>query len=68
MSGDHKKHIADENMKCSECHAQVVNAANGIIAPALHVDGIKQVQMARGTYTPATRKCSNVGCHGTETW
>jgi predicted CxxxxCH...CXXCH cytochrome family protein len=68
MSGDHKKHIADENMKCSECHAQVVNAANGIIAPALHVDGLKQVQMARGTYTPATRKCSNVGCHGTETW
>ncbi|MBL8619642.1 MAG: CxxxxCH/CxxCH domain-containing protein [Myxococcales bacterium] len=68
MSGDHKKHIADENMKCSECHAQVVNAANGIIAPALHVDGLKQVQMARGTYTPATRKCTNIGCHGTETW
>ena len=68
MSGDHKKHIADERMKCSQCHAQVVNAAKSIIAPALHVDGVKQVQMAQGTYTPSTRKCSNTGCHGTETW
>ncbi|MBK9037286.1 MAG: CxxxxCH/CxxCH domain-containing protein [Myxococcales bacterium] len=68
MSGDHKKHIADERMKCSECHGAVVNAGNQIIAPALHVDGLKQVQMARGTYTPTTRKCSNIGCHGTKTW
>ena len=68
MSGDHKKHIADENMKCSECHASVVNAGGQIIAPALHVDKVKQVVMPRGTWNPTNRSCSNTGCHGTETW
>jgi hypothetical protein len=70
MSGDHKKHIADENMKCSECHQTVVNAAQGIIAPTLHVNGLKEVKMPTGTWTPATRACSGLpnGCHGTKTW
>jgi predicted CxxxxCH...CXXCH cytochrome family protein len=70
MSGDHKKHIQDENMKCAECHQTVVNAAQAIIAPALHVDGAKQVKMPTGTYTPTTKACSGLpnGCHGTKTW
>ena len=38
MSGEHDKHIRDEDMLCSECHAQVVDGAQGILAPALHID------------------------------
>lgn len=68
MSGDHRRHIIEENMKCSECHATVVDAAMSITTPALHVDGVHQVKMANGTYNPATRVCSNTGCHGNETW
>jgi hypothetical protein len=34
----------------------------------LHVDGARQVKMVQGTYNPATRQCSNTGCHGTKTW
>jgi predicted CxxxxCH...CXXCH cytochrome family protein len=68
MSGDHRKHIVGENMKCSECHADVVNATQVIINANLHVNGVHEVKMAAGTYNPATRACSNTGCHGTESW
>ncbi|MGE0395164.1 MAG: CxxxxCH/CxxCH domain-containing protein [Kofleriaceae bacterium] len=68
MSGDHRRHIGEENMECSECHGTVVNAAMVITAPALHVNGVHEVKMVAGTFNPATRVCSNTGCHGNETW
>jgi predicted CxxxxCH...CXXCH cytochrome family protein len=68
MSGDHRRHIIGENMRCSECHATVVNANMGIINADLHVNGLHEVKMAQGTFNPATRQCANTGCHGTETW
>lgn len=68
MSGDHRRHIGEENMTCSECHGTVVNANMGIIAAPLHVNGVHEVKMINGTYNPATRSCANTGCHGTETW
>jgi predicted CxxxxCH...CXXCH cytochrome family protein len=68
MSGDHRRHIVEENMRCSECHGTVVNANMGIINADLHVNGVHEVKMAAGTYNPATRVCSNTGCHGNETW
>jgi len=68
MSGDHRRHIVEENMKCSECHQTVVDANMGIIAPQLHVNGVHEVKMANGTYSPATRQCSNTGCHNTKVW
>lgn len=68
MSGDHLRHIGEENMECSECHADVVNAANTIIKAELHVNGVHEVKMVRGTYNPATRTCTNTSCHGPETW
>lgn len=70
MSGEHDKHIRDENMTCNECHQTVVNAQQGIIAPALHVNGVKEVKMPVGTWTPTTRSCSGLGngCHGTKSW
>lgn len=69
-TGKHKKHIQDENMKCSQCHSAVVNTAMAIINASLHVDGAKQVNMAAGTFNPTTKACSGLGngCHGTKSW
>jgi predicted CxxxxCH...CXXCH cytochrome family protein len=68
MSGDHRRHIGEENMRCSQCHGTVVNANMGIINADLHVNGVHEVKMLQGTFNPATRQCANTGCHGTETW
>jgi predicted CxxxxCH...CXXCH cytochrome family protein len=68
MSGEHRRHIVEENMRCSQCHGSVVDAAQTIIAPNLHVNGVHEIKMAAGTFNPATRACSNTGCHGNETW
>ena len=71
MSGEHRRHIANEGMACTECHETVVSAADAIIAPALHVDGAREVSFAEGgTYAPANRSCSGLagGCHGTKSW
>jgi hypothetical protein len=70
MSGRHDKHVNGEAMKCSECHQTVVNSALGIIAPALHVNGLKEVKMPTGTWTPSNKSCSSLpgGCHGTKAW
>lgn len=68
MSGDHRRHIQGEGMRCSQCHADVVNANMAILKADLHVNGLHEVKMANGTFNPATRACSNTGCHGTERW
>jgi predicted CxxxxCH...CXXCH cytochrome family protein len=68
MSGRHSRHIQGENMKCSQCHQTVVNAAMTIINADLHVNGVHEVKMANGTWNAATRTCSNTGCHGTKSW
>jgi predicted CxxxxCH...CXXCH cytochrome family protein len=68
MSGKHKKHL-EEDMGCTDCHADVVNGAMAIIAPSLHIDGARSVLMSTGgTWDPATRRCSNLACHGNERW
>lgn len=68
MSGDHRRHIIEENMRCSECHGDVVNANMAVINAGLHVNGAREVKMAQGTYNAATRGCSNLACHENETW
>ncbi len=67
MSGDHRLHIR-RNIQCSACHADVINAQRTILKPDLHVNGLHEVKMANGTFNPATRRCQNVGCHGSENW
>ena len=69
-SGRHNTHINGEGMKCNECHQTVVNSTFGIIGPALHVNGLKDVKMPTGTWTSSTKSCSGLpgGCHGTKTW
>lgn len=71
MSGEHAKHIADEDLQCRECHATVVDAALTVIGPSLHVDGAREVSFAQGgTYDAAIRRCSGLGggCHDAESW
>jgi predicted CxxxxCH...CXXCH cytochrome family protein len=68
MSGDHRKHIVGEGMRCSQCHADVVTANQTILNANLHINGVHEVKMANGTFNPATRTCANTGCHGTERW
>jgi predicted CxxxxCH...CXXCH cytochrome family protein len=68
MSGDHRRHIGEENMRCSECHGDVVDANLGVVNATLHVNGAREVKMAQGTFNAATRQCTNLACHGTETW
>lgn len=69
MSGAHDKHIRDKKIACVECHADVVNAATNVIGPQLHLDGQRNVRMPKGgTWTPATKRCSNMACHGSESW
>lgn len=69
MSGEHDKHIRDEDLACVECHAAVVDANRQIIAPALHVDGLRNVLIPTGgSFDPANRRCSNLACHENERW
>jgi len=67
MSGDHGLHLG-KGIKCSQCHGTVVDANRNIINANLHVNGVHEVKMANGTFNATTRQCSNVGCHGSETW
>lgn len=68
MSAEHRRHIVNENMDCTECHAEVIGLGRAFVNAARHVDGLNDVKMAAGTYNTTTRQCANTGCHGTETW
>jgi hypothetical protein len=48
--------------------SEVVAANQVIVKPALHVNDMHEGKMVNGTFDPATRRCSNPGCHGVETW
>lgn len=69
MSGEHDKHIRDEDLACVECHAEVVNGNKDIIGAALHVDGLRSVLMPTGgDWNPANKSCTNLACHENERW
>jgi predicted CxxxxCH...CXXCH cytochrome family protein len=68
LSGRHGTHFA-EGFECVECHRDVVDRGRTIIGPARHVDGARDVSIARGgTFDPAQRRCTNLACHGAENW
>lgn len=68
LSGAHKKHVDDENLKCYRCHNGVIDSNDSIIALSMHINGSPNVSMSQGTYSYSTNNCSNTGCHGTENW
>ncbi|MCA9494124.1 MAG: hypothetical protein KC621_29555 [Myxococcales bacterium] len=60
MSGRHQLHLSD-GITCNECHSTVVNAAQDIINPTLHVNGDADVQPTGVTWNGNT--CAGT-CHG----
>lgn len=68
MSGRHTRHIINEGMRCSECHEDVINANEDIIAPNLHINGVHEIKMNEGTWNAGTNTCENIGCHRNFTW
>ncbi|MEO8701885.1 MAG: CxxxxCH/CxxCH domain-containing protein [Kofleriaceae bacterium] len=68
MSSEHRR-SDHRQVKCQHCHSTVVDAANGIIAPTLHVNGVREAVFTVGTYNPATKSCTGTGngCHGNGT-
>jgi len=67
MSGEHTLHLV-LGLRCSSCHADVIDRDMTILKPDLHVNGVHEVKMAKGTWDPATKKCSDTGCHFTLRW
>jgi predicted CxxxxCH...CXXCH cytochrome family protein len=67
MSGAHREHL-QRDVRCSQCHATVVDANRNILNANLHVNGAHEVKMAAGTYDASRRRCQNSGCHGTRDW
>ncbi len=61
MSGRHALHLG-EGITCSECHGSVVDATQGIVNPALHVNGGPDLLLA-GTVTFLGASCTG-SCHG----
>ena len=69
-------------MNCSTCHNGVATGTgspstnSAIVGPALHVNGVKNVAVGgtysgttvRFTWNATTRGCSNISCHGNQTW
>ena len=67
ISGRHRTHLG-EGIRCSGCHAEVVDANMKILKVDLHVNGVHEVKMANGTWNATARTCANTGCHGTKSW
>lgn len=67
LSGPHRRHVISEGLDCTACHGCVVDAQGAITDGALHAD-LKTDPCGSFTWTASTRRCSDVACHGTETW
>jgi predicted CxxxxCH...CXXCH cytochrome family protein len=63
LRGGHEDHVLGERFVCQECHRSVVNAVNGIVAPALHVDGSVQVAFLAAGFSYVGGRCTG-SCHG----
>jgi predicted CxxxxCH...CXXCH cytochrome family protein len=63
LRGRHRLHVLTERYPCQECHNTVVNAANAIIAPALHVNESVQVSFLAAGFSYASGRCTGT-CHG----
>lgn len=62
MSGEHKKHVAEEGALCSDCHGSVVSSGQTVTGPALHVDGSPDVEPL-ATLSWNGNRCTG-SCHG----
>lgn len=67
-SNSHQRHMGGVGpTTCIYCHSNTVDAAGSLKPGTLHLDGTPSVSAGGGktfNYTPATRTCDNVSCHG----
>ncbi len=61
MSGRHALHMEEAAAQCYECHSQVTDAAQNLIGPQYHVNGLREVQPVGVVYDG--NSC-NGACHG----
>jgi predicted CxxxxCH...CXXCH cytochrome family protein len=69
-SGRHEKHL-EKNIRCSSCHAEVVDTSGTITNKQLHPNGARDISFSDGgIYDPSTLSCSSLAsnCHKTERW
>ncbi len=67
--GEHRMHVIEEKIACGACHYQYKERMT-------HFDGIQQTAgivffdslNPTGAFDNARGRCSNLDCHGTETW
>ena len=67
LGGRHQDHV-EEGVGCYRCHSLTTGASLTIVGPAVHVDGSVQVSFSSGQGNYDNGQCSNIGCHGGETW
>ncbi|TNF32749.1 MAG: hypothetical protein EP329_09315 [Deltaproteobacteria bacterium] len=67
LSGPHRRHVVSEGYDCTTCHGCVVDAQGQIVDGALHAN-LQATVCGSFTWNASTRTCSNIGCHGTDTW
>lgn len=72
MSGDHRKHLQENNINCQDCHGLTTTTGTTVTNPALHINKLREIKFSAAgfTYDPATRRCTGT-CHGdnhNETW
>ncbi|HEU0034987.1 MAG TPA: CxxxxCH/CxxCH domain-containing protein [Kofleriaceae bacterium] len=66
LGGSHDHHKLEQ---CADCHLDVVaTGSTQITNVLLHINKAKDVRLKNGTFNAATRTCTNLVCHGTETW
>jgi len=68
LSGRHEKHVTDKGYACAACHAGTVNLSLNIVGPDLHVNDSVEVIFGTGQGNWDGTDCTNVGCHGRESW
>jgi len=68
LSGQHWRHLVEENIQCYQCHSTTVDAGLAIIGLDIHVDGTKDVSFSSGQGSYTNGQCTNTGCHSTESW
>lgn len=69
LSGQHRKHVLEENVECYECHSSTVDANLAIIGKLVHVNGQKTVAFGARQITYQNSTCSGPGaCHEAENW
>jgi predicted CxxxxCH...CXXCH cytochrome family protein len=68
MSGEHETHL-QEGVTCSECHGQTTDAAQNIVGPTYHVNGIVEMVPVGVQYDGTTCQGACHGHnHGNDTW